>query len=216
MTPSALRLTCLALVVWAVCFWVLHRTGQWLHMAFAGCALGIAVVVTGAVPKALLQPTRRALAFGALSGIVMVAVTQAGYRVAAQLWPAVVAETGALVDLLYVVGFPRWARALLIATIASSEELVFRGLLPNSPATCNRWRPGGREILAFFSLTLLYAFTTAPLGSGLLVGCALVCGLIWGVLRLMTRSLVVPILAHLIWDMGVMILWPLPTAVGRH
>lgn len=215
MTPIGLRLTSIALLVWAGCFWVLQRTGQWLHLAFAGCAMGIAVLVTGAVPKPLLHPTPRAFAVGALSGVVMVVVTQLGYRVVAQLWPDVVAETAALLALLNVVGFSGWARALLIATIASSEELVFRGLLPTSPAPSaspsTRWRPGPRQILAFVGLTLLYALTTAPLGSGLLIGCALVCGLIWGALRLTTGSLIVPILAHVIWDMGVMILWPLPT-----
>lgn len=217
MTPIGLRLTWIALLAWAVCFWVLQRTGQWLHLAFAGCAIGIVVLITGAVPKALLQPTPRALAVGALSGVLMVVVTHLGYRVVAQLWPDVVPETAALLALLNVVGFSGWARALLIATIASSEELVFRGLLPTSPAPSasaspsTRWRPGPRQILVFVGLTVLYALTTAPLGSGLLIGCALVCGLIWGALRLTTGSLIVPILAHLIWDMGVMILWPLPT-----
>lgn len=214
MTPIGLRLTWIALLVWAVSFWVLQRTGQWLHLAFAGCAMGAAVVATGAVPKVLLRPTRRALGWGALAGAAMVVVTQMGYRVVAQLWPDVVPETAALLALLNVAGFSGWARALLIAAIASSEELVFRGLLPTSPvpsaSPSTRWRPGPREILEFVGLTLLYALTTAPLGSGLLVGCALVCGLIWGALRLTTGSLIVPILAHLIWDMGVMILWPLP------
>ena len=211
MTAIGLRLMSIALLVWAGCFWVLQRTGQWLHFAFAGCAMGIAVIVSGAVPKALLQPTRRALVVGVLVGVVMVFVTHAGYRAVAQLWPDVVAETAALLGLLNVVGFSGWARALLIATIASSEELVFRGLLPTGGAASTRFRPAPREILAMLGLTLLYALTTAPLGSGLLVGCAIVCGSIWAVLRLTSGSLIVPMLAHVIWDMGVMVLWPLPT-----
>jgi membrane protease YdiL (CAAX protease family) len=211
-TRLGLRLMLLALVVWCGCFWLLQRTGNWLHFAFAGSALGIAVLVTGAVPKALLQPTPRALLAGVLGGVSMVGITHLGYRLVALMWPSVVPETGALLALLNVVGSSGWTRTLLIATIASSEELTFRGLLPATPGALTRPRvPNQRQLLVLGGLTLLYALTSAPLGSGLLVGCALVCGLIWGVLRLATGSVLVPILAHVIWDLGVMLLWPLPT-----
>lgn len=211
MTRLSFRLTLLALSVWAACFWLLERTGAWFHFAIAGWALSLAVLASGAVPRALLRPTPRALTAGALSGGVMVLVTQAGYRAVAGFVPSLVPSTAALLSLLDVVGVSTSARTLLIVTIAASEELIFRGLLPTSGDFTRPALPTRRELLVSSALSVLYALTTAPLGSGLLIGCALVCGLIWSLLRRLSGSLLVPILAHVIWDLGVLLLWPLPT-----
>jgi membrane protease YdiL (CAAX protease family) len=39
--------------------------------------------------------------------------------------------------------------------------------------------------------------------------CAFVCGTVWATLRVATGSIVVPILAHVLWDLGVLLVWPL-------
>jgi membrane protease YdiL (CAAX protease family) len=44
--------------------------------------------------------------------------------------------------------------------------------------------------------------------SPLLVVVALVCGLIWGALRVWTKGLVAPLLAHLLWNLLVFVLFP--------
>jgi membrane protease YdiL (CAAX protease family) len=54
---------------------------------------------------------------------------------------------------------------------------------------------------------LLYALAHLSLGSPLLVGLALACGLFWSGLRSWSGSLVPPLLAHLVWD-AVIILAP--------
>ena len=49
------------------------------------------------------------------------------------------------------------------------------------------------------------------LGSLLLVVCAFVCAIVWGIMRLASGSLVAPIVAHVLWDLGVLVVWPLAT-----
>ena len=49
----------------------------------------------------------------------------------------------------------------------------------------------------------------ATLESGLLILCAFGCAVLWGGLRVATRSLVVPIIAHVVWDLGILVVWPL-------
>jgi uncharacterized protein len=56
---------------------------------------------------------------------------------------------------------------------------------------------------------LAYALAHAPLGSPLLVAVALLCGLTWGALRATTASLLPPLLAHLLWDVLVLLCVPL-------
>jgi uncharacterized protein len=58
-------------------------------------------------------------------------------------------------------------------------------------------------------LAACYAAATLPLGSPLLAACAFLCGLAWGSLRVATRSLAPPIVAHIVWDLGVLLVWPL-------
>ena len=55
----------------------------------------------------------------------------------------------------------------------------------------------------------VYALGQAPLGSPTLVLAALACGLSWGALRAANRSLVPTVVAHLVWDMMVLVWLPL-------
>jgi len=121
------------------------------------------------------------------------------------------ANTLELLSLLNVVGFSPSARAALIVVIASCEEVLFRGLLPGSTSAASQAlrAPRAREFGALVLWSLVYALTTVPLKSPLLVLCAFICGTIWGTLRVGTGSILVPILAHVLWDLGVLLVWPL-------
>ena len=57
--------------------------------------------------------------------------------------------------------------------------------------------------------TACYAIPHLCSGSWLLLGVVLICGVIWSSLRVMTGSLVVPLLTHLVWDLGVFVMFPL-------
>jgi membrane protease YdiL (CAAX protease family) len=145
----------------------------------------------------------------------MVVLTHLAYGWLSALIPGVHEATRALLKLLNVVGFTPAERAGLIVVIASCEELLFRGPLPALVASKARpaWRwPVRSEVTRLLAFAAVYALTTVPLGSPLLVVCAFACGSVWGTLRIASGSLVAPILTHVIWDLGVLLIWPLASA----
>jgi membrane protease YdiL (CAAX protease family) len=54
-----------------------------------------------------------------------------------------------------------------------------------------------------------YALAHAAIGSLLLVVVALLCGIVWGALRAASKSLLPPLIAHLVWDVLVLLWLPL-------
>lgn len=75
------------------------------------------------------------------------------------------------------------------------EEMFFRGALYELSS--------GRG--AVLLSTLLYALVTATSGVGLLVLAAALLGLVVGVLRRVTGTLPAPVLAHLVWSVGMLV-----------
>ena len=200
----------LALLGWLACFEVLARLGTWTPFAFVGSLLAVLAVTSSAVPLAQFRPSKRSLSIGVGAGLLMVLLTHLAYAWLAASLPAVRAGTRELLTLLNVVGFSPPARAALIVVIASCEEVLFRGLLPGSSRAEKglRWPLAG-ELGRILAWSVIYALTTLPLGSPLLVLCAFACGTVWGTLRVATGSVLVPILAHVLWDLGVLLVWPL-------
>jgi len=202
------RLAMLGLGVagWLAGFAMLHRLGTWAPFALIGPALAALALGSDAEARALLRPSVRTVGVGLAAGLVMVALTHVAFAVVATLLPEVRAATVRLFDLLNVGGFSPAARAGLVVVIASCEEVIFRGALLGPPGAPRR----------VLGLAAIYALAMATLGSGLLLVCAFVCALLWGALRVATRSLVAPILAHVVWDLGVLVVWPIvATAAAR-
>jgi membrane protease YdiL (CAAX protease family) len=215
----------LALAAWLVCFGVLARTGTWLPFGLVGPLLAVANIGARAVPLASLRPSLKHSVIGLLSGLLMVGSTHVGYRLLAVVLPSVLPATSALFGLIATGGPSAGTRAVLIVVIASCEEILFRGPLlgstPGNAAPSNvapskvegSWPRAPRGFGRVSAFAVAYALTTAPLESPLLVLCALGCASIWGALTLLTRALTAPILAHAVWDLGVLLLWPL---AARH
>lgn len=211
MTRAGLRLWVLALFMWTLCFVVLDRLGTWAPFAFVGLFLASLALSQRIVPRSLLWPSPARTTVGVAAGALMVVGTHLAYRAIVTFAPPVAGATRELLVLLNVGGFSTAERALLIVLIASCEEVLFRGLLPSFATASSRrphW-PSSRELVQVLASATLYALTTLALKSPLLVLCALVCGSLWGLLRVVTGSLVAPLLAHVAWDLGVLVLWPL-------
>ena len=208
--PSLLAV---ALLSWLVCFAVLAELGTWTPFAFVGVLLVVLALRSSALPLLQFRPSRDSLLIGAGAGVLMVLFTHLSYGWLSAVFPGVRASTSQLLSLLNVVGFSPPARAALIVVIASCEEVLFRGLLPGSARGLPRpmRAPDAREFGAIALWSAIYALTTMPLRSPLLVLCAFVCGTLWGTLRVGTQSVLVPILAHVLWDLGVLLVWPLPS-----
>ena len=192
------RLVMLGLAVtgWLAGFTILRQLGTWTPFALIGPGLAALSLASDEGTRALMRPSGRALVVGLVVGLLMVVATHAAFALLAAMLPSARAATIELLALLNVGGFSAPARAGLIAVIASSEEVLFRGALLD-----NR-----RSALA---LATVYALMMLPLGSGLLIACAFGCAIVWGALRVATRSLIAPIAAHVAWDLGVLVAWPL-------
>ena len=98
---------------------------------------------------------------------------------------------------------PSTIASIALAPVVLGEELVWRGVV--QAALVRRVGPAGGVALAAGA----YALAHAPLGSPVLVLVAAACGLCWGALRAATGSLVTPLVAHLVWDVLVLLWLPL-------
>jgi membrane protease YdiL (CAAX protease family) len=186
----------LSLIGWAAGFAILRQLGTWTPFALIGPGLVALSLASDAAARALLRPSARPLGLGLAAGLVMVLLTHAAFATVAPILPGARDATARLFDLLNVGGFSAPTRTALIVVIATSEEILFRGSLIDDR----------RRVLASAAA---YAAAMAPLGSGLLLACGFGCAMIWGALRVGTRSLIAPIAAHVVWDLGVLVVWPL-------
>lgn len=198
-----------SVVVWLSAFLVLRETGSWTVFAFVGPVLATLILVLDGDARTLLRPTPTALAAGLGLGVLMVVATHGAYALLAPLLPDTSLATFRLFGLLNVPGFSPLHRALLIVLIASSEEVIFRGPLMGKVRDATAAEPldlryEARRVLVF---AMIYALGTLTLQSALLVLTAFCCGIAWGALRVATRSLLAPVLAHVVWDLGVLVVW---------
>lgn len=197
---TSLALACI--VVWVIAAASTGPLGIWLAIGGSAVALGVAVLVFDRpAASRLLQPSPPLVLLGAAAGGVLAAFTYLLYPVLARLAPFIATDTARLYAAFR-------APSLVIATVALGpvvlgEELVWRGVV--QAALVRRLRPWGGVTLA----AAAYALAHAPLGSALLVIVALLCGLFWGALRATTSSLVPTLVAHLVWDLLVLLWLPL-------
>lgn len=178
--------------------------GIWRAIGGAAVALGVVVLLFDRpASTVLLQPSPRLILLGATAGGLMVAATYLLYPVLARLVPLIATDTAQLYAAFR-------APSIVVASVALvpvivGEELVWRGAVQASLVRrLGAWR--GVALAA-----VVYALVHAPLGSPVLVAVAFFCGLAWGTLRATTASLVPTLVAHLLWDVLVLLWLPLDT-----
>jgi membrane protease YdiL (CAAX protease family) len=199
------RATWLALasvLVWLAAAWSAAQLGIWTAMGGAAILLGAAVVLLDRRGStALLRPSPRLVLMGAAAGGAMAVATHVIYPWLSRDVPLVATETARLYAAFRAPS--RGVAALLLAPIVLGEELVWRGAVQT--ALARRLGAWGSVVPA----AVLYALGHAPIGSPLLVAVALGCGLVWSALRAATESLVPGLTAHLLWDVLVLLWFPL-------
>ena len=178
--------------------------GIWVAIGGTAIALGLAVLLfERPASTALLLPSPRLVLLGAAAGSVMAVATYLLYPLLARTLPFIATDT----TQLYAASR---APSLVVASVAIvpvifGEELVWRGVVQASLVQrLGSWR--GVALAA-----VVYALVHAPLGSPVLVAVAFFCGLAWGTLRATTASLVPTLVAHLLWDVLVLLWLPLDT-----
>jgi membrane protease YdiL (CAAX protease family) len=197
---ASLAFACIA--VWLVASASTGALGIWLAIGGASVALGVAVLVfDGAAARSLLQPSPRLVLIGAAAGCGMAAATYVLYPVSARLLPFIATDTAGLYTSFRAP--PPVIASLALLPVILGEELVWRGVVQT--ALVRRLGPWRGVTLA----ALAYALAHAPLRSPVLVVVALLCGMTWGALRVASASLVPSLLAHLVWDIVVLLWLPL-------
>lgn len=197
---TSLAFACIA--AWVVAAASTGPLGIWLAIGGAAVALGVAVLVLdSSVSRRILQPSPRLVFLGAAVGGLMAAATYLLYPVLARIAPFIATDTALLYSAFR-------APSLVIASMALApvilgEELVWRNVV--QAALVRRLGPWGGVTLA----AVAYALAQAPLGSPVLVVVAFLCGITWGTLRAASASLVPTLVAHLVWDVLVLLWLPL-------
>jgi membrane protease YdiL (CAAX protease family) len=193
-----------SIAAWVAAATITGPLGIWPAIGGVAVALGVAVLLFGRpASTALLQPSPRLILLGAAAGCGMAAATYLLYPLLARILPFIATDTTQLYAAFR-------APSLAVASVALvpvivGEELVWRGVVQASLVQrLGAWR--GVALAA-----VVYALVHAPLGSPVLVAVAFFCGLAWGTLCSTTASLVPTLVAHLLWDMLVLLWLPLDT-----
>jgi uncharacterized protein YbjT (DUF2867 family)/membrane protease YdiL (CAAX protease family) len=196
----SLALACIA--AWTAAAAGTGRVGVWIGLGGIAVALGsVALVLDPADTRHLLRPSPRLILIGLAVGCLMGAATLVLYPVLARLAPSIASDTARLYGAFRALS-PAFASVVLVPVVLA-EELVWRGVIQGALER----RLGARRGVALAAG--VYALGQAPLGSPALVLAALACGLSWGALRSANRSLVPTLVAHLVWDIVVLLWLPL-------
>lgn len=194
-----------AIALW---FLLMGRFGAGIYALMGPFAVGVALLVGvlfRARLRAWLQPTRRGVLVGVLVGATMTLATYPLYALACSIYPGLSVEVavlyGAARETPLAESLP-WVLAIIVA-----EELLWRGALLE--ACTGRVSP-----LAAMALSVAtYCLAQAGTGSWIVTLLALVCGTLWTLQRHITRSVLSPLIAHLIWTPTVILLLPVNAAV---
>lgn len=139
------------------------------------------------------SPAAMNLLVGFAVGVLMSIATWWLYPISVSLFPPIQTEVETLYALLRQAPGPVRAFPVLLLVVAV-EELVWRGVaIDLFSKSIGPWR-------AMVVSALLYVLPQVALRSPLLIIVALCCGLLWGALRVQTKGLAAPLLAHLVWN----------------
>jgi len=189
-------------LVWALGASQSHTFGLWL--AIGSTAIFLGVVATYLDGRALVASVRcesRPLAIGAVVGFGMIVATKLVFTSLAVVLPELVSGTRELYGAFGEIG--PWAAFVLLPLVVAGEEIVWRGVVYRALDGRMKWTGG---VLVG---TALYGLAHAPVGSPVLVLACLCVGVCWNALRYWTDSLAAVFVAHMLWDLSIIVLFPL-------
>ena len=204
-TPSWVTVTTLlglviAGVAWAAMF-ALGRDGFWRRATLAGLAIGVyALVAQRRRLSGLFVLSAVEVGIGAVSGVALYAVFWIGDRLLRRLFPSFAAEVSAL----YAVRAETQPATmpLVLCVIGPAEELFWRGLV--------QARAGVLVMLVAYGAVHLWE------RKAILIVAAIVGGAWWGALFAWRGTLVAPIVSHLLWDLMIIVWFPVRPKPIRH
>jgi membrane protease YdiL (CAAX protease family) len=141
-----------------------------------------------------LQPSRRLVVMGLVSGLGLYLVFCAGALLvrATPLWPLIQQVS----DLTRTSAPAVLAALVIVFATSPSEEVLWRGAV--FARLTRRYGPGWRPVVF---TTVAYAFFVGLSGSLVLPLAALVCGTVWARQRQVTGSIVPSLVSHVLWSL---------------
>jgi membrane protease YdiL (CAAX protease family) len=189
-------------LAWTSASWASNVVGIWPAIGTVALVLG-ALMIYFERPECqrLLRPTWGGIALGVVVGGVMTLATHLMYPVAVSIVPQISIDTAQLYEAFRTPSM--WVATLCLVPVIVGEELVWRGVVQTKLSrrfgTINGvWLAAG-----------VYTLVQVPVGSPVLLLAAFSCGLMWGALRARTGSLVSVLVAHVLWDVIVLLWVPL-------
>lgn len=195
-------LTALAMaLLWALGAWESHACGIWA--ALGGSAVLLSVTVLALEGRAVIGNGRHARLWplGIGAGLVMAGGTTVLCGPVTTAFPTLLGD----VSRLYAAcgGRGSIATMVLLPVIVTGEEIGWRGAVQGALARRMHWLPAAGVG------ALVYALAHTPVGSPALVLTCLGAGFCWSALRGITDSLPVAVMAHLVWDFAVLVVYQL-------
>lgn len=204
MSNKRLDLVVLVLCITAFCVAMgLHESlNVWLGTGVAA-TLSLLLLRRLSSPPGIRAGELSALnvATGVAVGLAMAVTTWLLYPISVDLVPGVSTEVPKLYSVLRQPPGPLLAFPVIVLVI-TAEEWVWRGLAID--VIGRTASPAASVVLA----SLTYVLPQVAFRSPLLVVVALLCGLVWGALRVWTKGLTAPLIAHVLWNVLVFVLFP--------
>ena len=195
-------LVAVAVAVWTIASLASNIVGIWLAVGSTSLLLGVlALRFDFESCRQLLRPKRRLIVLGVIVGGLMAVATHLMYPVFIGLVPQVTVD---IADLYAAFRAPSvWVPILFLGPVILGEELVWRGVVQTELS--ERFGTGQGVLLA----AGFYTLVQVPVGSPVLLLTAFSCGLVWSALRASTRSLVSALVAHILWDVAILLWLPI-------
>lgn len=191
-------------LAWAAAMLLARFVDPWIPIGLAAIIVPAAIVSAGWPDvRELFPPSWSTILIGLLGATIMLAATYGVFPLVAGRVPALAVETGNLYA-TFLAGRRTVAILSFVIPVIVAEELMWRGAFQEWIAQ----RLPARRLAIIVLAAAGYAIAHLPLGSPLLAGVAFLCGLYWSALRSLTRSVVPSLIAHLAWDLA-LILVPL-------
>lgn len=168
----------------------------------SGFVLLLGFGVHGVALRRLFALSWRGAALGIGTGLLMAVLTKIFYPLGVVWMPQIPSAVAALYTYLAEPPGP-FAALPILALVVVAEECIWRGLLIDA------LYPFYNLVTVVLGSAVIYSLPHLAGRSLILFGVALVCGTIWGLLRVATGSVLVPVLSHLAWNLNIFILFPL-------
>ncbi|MEO8216776.1 MAG: CPBP family intramembrane glutamic endopeptidase [Acidobacteriota bacterium] len=209
MTRARSTVRWLVPVVWAFGMFAARRFDPWPAIAIPALIMVAAVLITDRIAMgSLFRPSIRSLSLALAAAAAMLGVTYLLFPFVTRSIPSVREQTEAIYS-QFLAGRPLAAIVAFVLPIILAEEILWRGAFQEAVRRRSR---GGSALIS----AAVYAAAHAPLGSALLVAVAFICGLYWSILRERSSSLLPSLIAHVAWDLALILVPLIPSSAPVH